>query len=259
MDQFETINVVSYMVAFGAGLVSFLSPCVLPVVPGYLSVITGLSASELEEGGRRHTLAILRDSLSFVFGLSVVFVLLGLTASGIGSALFQNQEVITRASGVLIFGMAVFMVGSVVAQAPWLYQEVRFHPDLGRYGRFAPPVAGAAFGFGWSPCLGPILGSVLGVAAADGRLAGGATLLGAYSLGLGVPFIATGLAFGKMTSAFDIMKRHLVAIVLASSVILAFFGLLMMMNQLTWLTVQLRTFLEAIGLDGLIARIEETA
>ena len=246
------VNALSYLAAFGGGLISFLSPCVLPIVPGYLSLITGLDAAELEDGDRGNTLGIVRDTLLFVAGFGSVFVLLGLSATGLGNWLFDNQTILTRVSGALVLAMAAFMIGSLVLQAPWLYQEYRFHPQLGRFGRAAPPIAGVAFGFGWTPCIGPVLTSILLVAANQDRIWTGAALLAAYSLGLGMPFLATGLAFGRMTRALAAMRRHLPQIVLVSSLVMAAFGLLLLFDRLSELTTQISDVLRWAGLDWIV-------
>ncbi|NOX29583.1 MAG: cytochrome c biogenesis protein CcdA [Actinobacteria bacterium] len=250
--EIETITLFSYFLAFGAGIISFLSPCVLPIVPGYISIVTGLSAAELQEGGRKHTLAITRDTGLFVSGFTIVFVLLGLSASSIGSFLFDNQPILTRVSGGLMVLMAGFMIGSIFLQAPWLYQEARFHPQLGKFGKAAPVVAGSAFGFGWTPCIGPVLASILGIAAASGQVYQGALLLFVYSLGLGVPFLATGLAFGKLTGAFTWIKTHFTAVVIVSATMLGAFGVILMLNQLVWLTAKLTELMNDVGLGRLV-------
>lgn len=246
------VNALSYLAAFGGGLISFLSPCVLPIVPGYVSLITGLDAAELEDARGRQTWAITRDTSLFVAGFGTVFVLLGLSATSLGQFLFDNQSTLTRLSGVLVLAMALFMIGSLVAQAPWLYQELRFQPRLGRFGRAAPSVAGIAFGFGWTPCIGPVLTSILLVAANQDRVWTGAALLAAYSLGLGIPFLATGLAFGRMTRALGSMRRQLPRIVLVSSMVMAAFGLVLVFDQLPWVTTQMRSGLQAVGLDWVV-------
>ncbi len=248
----DTITALTYASAFGGGVISFLSPCVLPIVPGYLSVITGLDAAELREGGGTRLVGVARDTGLFILGFGTVFVLLGLSATTIGSVVFDNQLLLTRLSGALLFGFALFLLGSLSVKAPWIYAEARFHPDLGRFGRAAPPVAGVAFGFGWTPCIGPVLGSILTIAATSGRATAGATLLAVYSLGLGLPFLITGLAFGRMTGALAAIRRRLPAIVVASSIVMAVFGLLLMLNQLTWVTAQMSTALDSIGLGYLV-------
>ncbi len=248
------MNLFSYLLAFGAGIISFLSPCVLPVVPGYLSVITGLdiTAGDERDDGVSRTWPIVRDTGLFIAGFSAVFIGLGLSASALGDLLFDNQLWLTRVSGFLVFAMGLFLLGSIVTKNPRFYQEARFHPDLGRFGRTAPPVAGVAFGFGWTPCIGPVLGSILTIAAgADGSLTGG-TLLAAYSLGLGLPFLATGLFFGRLAGAFDWVKRHMQHIVIASAVSLIGFGVLLMLNQLIRVTTELQNILRSVGLEWIV-------
>jgi cytochrome c-type biogenesis protein len=241
-----------YLAAFAGGLVSFASPCVLPLVPAYLSVITGLEISEIEQGRRRHLWRVARDTGLFIGGFAAVFILLGLTATALGRALVHRQALITRISGLLVLAFALFIAGSLVLQAPLLYQERRFGPRLSRYGPLAAPLAGMAFGFGWTPCIGPVLGSVLAVAATQARAAQGATLLAAYSLGLGVPFLATGLAFGQMAGAFRWVRRHHAAITIASACALGCFGVLLALNRLSWLTSLLQGGMRHIGLGRLV-------
>lgn len=248
----ETVNALSFGVAFVAGIISFLSPCVLPLVPGYVSLITGLDLAEVREGGRSHALAITRDTGIFVAGFGAVFVLLGVSATRLGGLFFDNQLLLTRISGAMVLAMSLFLLGSIYLQAPWLYREARFHPQLGRFGRAAPAVAGAAFGFGWTPCIGPVLTSILAIAATSGRASTGALLLASYSLGLGLPFLLTGLAFSRVAGAFDWVKRHYTGIVIASAAFLAFFGVLLTLNRLTWLTGQLQDLLRFLGLDWIV-------
>lgn len=240
---------VSFAAAFAGGVISFLSPCVLPLVPAYLSIITGLDVAEIQAGSRRRLARVARDTGLFILGFGTVFVLLGMSATAVGSVLFRNQALLTRVSGLVVVAMALFLAGSVVLKAPWLYRELRLHPSASRLGPFTAPVLGAAFGFGWTPCIGPVLGSVLALAAADGDPARGGLLLAVYSAGLGVPFLATGLAFARMTAAFTVVKRHFTGLTLGSAAVLAFFGVLLTFNRLTWVTSRLQAGLRAIGLD----------
>ena len=244
---------VGYITAFGGGLISFLSPCVLPLVPAYLAIVTGLEVAELREGSRRQMVGIARDTGLFIAGFSTVFILLGLSATALGKTLVRNQATLTRISGLIVLAMALFLAASLVVRAPWLYGEKRFHPSASRFGPFAAPVAGAAFAFGWTPCIGPVLGSVLALAATRGDALHGGSLLAVYSLGLGVPFMLTGLAFGRLTGAFGFIKAHFTAISLASALSLAFFGILLTLNRLTWVTSQLQAVMRAVGLDGFIS------
>lgn len=242
---------VSLFAAFAGGLVSFLSPCVLPIVPAYLSVITGLDVAEIQAGTSHHLGRITRDTVLFIAGFSAVFVALSLPATWLGSALFRHQALLTRLSGVVLVAMAAFLAGSMVAHSPWLYQERRFHPSPSRMGPFAAPVAGVAFGFGWTPCVGPVLASLLALAGAQGQVAHGALLLGAYSLGLGVPFLATGLAAGRLTGAFAWVKRHFRSITLTSAALMAAFGILLALDRFALVTVELHAAFQAVGLGQL--------
>ncbi|MEE9415138.1 MAG: cytochrome c biogenesis protein CcdA [Acidimicrobiales bacterium] len=242
---------VTLLASFGAGTISFLSPCVLPVVPGYLSVVTGLDLAELEEGRRSHLLRIARDTSLFILGFGSVFVLLGIGASGIGSVLIDNQALLTRLSGAVVLFMALFIIGSFTLQAPWLYGEKRFHPDLSRFGRVASPVAGVAFGFGWTPCVGPTLTSVLALAAAGGTNRA-IVLLTAYSLGLGIPFLIVGLAFGRLSGAMAFLQRRLKEFTMGSAGLMAVSGFVLMFGWLPRVTGWVIDFQNAVGLGGLL-------
>lgn len=246
------VNVFAYLAAFGGGVVSFLSPCVLPLVPGYISLVTGIDIPALQAGHREQRRRILVTTGTFVAGFGAVFVLLGLSASAVGQTLADHQRTLTRVSGALMLAMALYLVGSLGLRAPWLYQEKRFHPRLGRFGVGAPAVAGAAFGFGWSPCIGPVLGSILGISATQDRVWAGATLLAAYTLGLGIPFLVTGLALGRLGGALAWVKRHFPVLVGGSAVVLGAFGVLLMFDQLTRVTVELQRVLNGTPLEWLV-------
>jgi cytochrome c-type biogenesis protein len=243
---------VGYLAAFGGGLVSFASPCVLPLVPAYLSMVTGLDVAELQAGERRHIGRIARDTGLFILGFGTVFVVLGFGTAAFGGAVFRNQVLLTRLSGLLVVMMALFLAGSLVVRAPWLYRELRFHPSPSRLGPLAAPVTGVAFGFGWTPCIGPVYASVLAVASQSGQGARAALLLVAYSAGLGVPFLATGLALGRLGGALAWVKRHTSQITLASAALLAALGVLLVFNQLTRVTTETQSLFRAVGLGRLI-------
>ena len=251
-SRISDVNVLAYLAAFGGGVVSFLSPCVLPLVPGYLSMVTGLDIATLEEGASTHVRRIVGTTCLFIAGFGTVFVLLGLTAASIGQPLRDHQVALTRVSGAIMLAMALFLLGSTFLRAPWLYQEKRFHPRLGGYGNAAPAVAGVAFGFGWSPCIGPILGSILGIAANQHRVWAGGTLLVVYSLGLGLPFLLTGLLLGRLGGALGWAKRHFVLIVAGSAVVIGAFGLLLMFDELSRLSLHLQTWLTDAHLQWLV-------
>ncbi len=252
--RFNDVNVLAYLAAFGGGVVSFLSPCVLPLVPGYLSMVTGLDLVDLQEGARArvHARRIVATTLLFIAGFGTVFVALGLSASSFGQLLRDHQSILTRISGAFLFAMALFLLGSLFLRAPWLYREKRFHPQLGRYGAAAPLVAGVAFGFGWSPCIGPVLGSILGIAANQHRAWAGGTLLVVYSLGLGLPFLVTGLVLGRLSGALGWVKRHFPLIVGGSAVIIGIFGVLLMFDELSRLSLHLQRWLHDAHLDWLV-------
>ncbi len=224
-------------------------------MPGYLSVITGLDITKAHsaEGSRWERLwPIARSTSLFILGFSAVFIGLGMSASALGNVLFDNQIWLTRISGFLVFAMGFFLLGSLLTTDPRYFKEARFHPNLGKFGPAAPTVAGAAFGFGWTPCIGPVLGSILTLAATtDGTFTGG-TLLAAYSLGLGVPFLATGLLFGHLSGAFAWVKRNMRTIVIISAVSLIGFGVLLMTNQLIRITTTLQELLRSVGLEWIV-------
>jgi cytochrome c-type biogenesis protein len=224
------------LTAFLGGLASFASPCVLPLIPAYLSVVTGLNVASLQQGGRHHLRRVLVTAGGFIAGFSAVFVLLGLTVTAAGQALGQHRDLLTRICGLLVLAMAVFIVGAQVLNLPWLYQERRWRPETSRFGPFAAPVAGVAFGLGWTPCIGPVLTSVLAVAASSGQVARGAWLLLAYSAGLAVPLLVTALALDRVSGALGLVKRHLTAITMASAAALAVLGTLMALGRLQLVT-----------------------
>jgi cytochrome c-type biogenesis protein len=222
--------VIAATVAAAAGALSFLSPCVLPLVPGYLSSITGLSASELATqpptaGGRRaHHVAL--ASLLFILGFSVVFVSFGALAGGLGGLLRDHQETLTRVLGVFTIGLGLMFAGAL-NRVPVLSREFRLHriPAAGTAGA---PLLGALFGLGWTPCIGPTLAAVLGLAASENgaSAARGTVLAFVYCLGLGIPFLVTGLAFERAISAFGIVKRNYRLVMTAGGAMLVVIGVL---------------------------------
>jgi cytochrome c-type biogenesis protein len=251
-SRISDVDALAYLAAFGGGVVSFLSPCVLPLVPGYVSMVTGLDIATLQDDSRGNVRRIVATTALFVFGFAAVFVALGLSASAFGQLLRDHQSLLTRISGTVMLAMGLFLLGSMFLRAPWLYQERRFAPQLGRFGTAAPVVAGAAFGFGWSPCIGPILGSILGIAATQDRVVAGATLLIAYSLGLGVPFLMTGLLLGRLGGTFGWVKRHFPLIVGTAAAVLCLFGVLLMFDQLPRVSAELQRWLTHANLEWLV-------
>lgn len=232
------------LAAFAAGLVSFLSPCVLPLVPGYLSTVTGVSAPDLENASWRQVLV---PSLLFVASFSAIFIALGITATGLGSFLQDNRQLLNRISAVLIVAMGVFLISAMFV--PRLNREWHMDGLMERAGRGGPIVVGAAFAFAWTPCIGPTLAAILSAASLSGSAAHGAALLAVYSAGLAIPFLLTALAFTRMTGAFAVVKRHYPAIMAAGGVILIVMGVLIWTDELFRLNSEAQNFLDNLGLN----------
>jgi cytochrome c-type biogenesis protein len=237
------------LVAFGAGMLSFLSPCVLPLVPGYVSMVSGLSAAELDTRDRTDLAPVLRGVLGFVVGFTVVFTALGAAASGVGHLLHAHERVLDIVAGTVIILLGVWLAG--VGTPKLFLQERRFHPLPSRLGMWAPPVMGMAFAFGWTPCIGPVLGGVLDLAATRTTLFSGLVLLVAYSLGLGVPFLITGLAFGQLTSTMGRVRRRLWIVDIVAGAALVAFGFLLLTDNLHWVSSWVSSGLDHVGLGRL--------
>lgn len=244
MDPVDPAAGVGVLAAFAAGLVSFLSPCVLPLVPGYLSAVSGVSTVELEDASRR---SILVPALIFVGSFSLIFILLGLSATAIGSGLRDHQATLTDISAVLIILMGVLFVASPFVAR--LNREWHVDALMKRAGSGGPLVAGAAFAIAWSPCVGPTLGSILTAAANTDSTARGGALLAVYSAGLGIPFLATALAFSRASSAFDVIKRHYGVIVAVGGAILIGMGILILTGSFQELNIEAQKLTRSIGLD----------
>jgi cytochrome c-type biogenesis protein len=274
------------LVAFGAGMLSFLSPCVLPLVPAYLSMVSGLSAAELgarrpapalvgasvaptdhaagdPAGGssgptpeqfRRERGRLLRGILAFIAGFTVIFTILGASASALGKLFLTHQRLLETVSGILIvvFGAVLVAMASGVSLPMALAGERRLVVRPSVLGAWAPPVMGMAFAFAWTPCIGPVLGSVLALAAGTGGSpTGGIALLMAYSLGLGVPFLLSGLAFGRMTDLLARVRSRLQLVDLVGGVVLVAFGLLLLTGNVDVISAHISDWLRDLHLDRL--------
>ncbi|MRS11614.1 MAG: cytochrome c biogenesis protein CcdA [Actinobacteria bacterium] len=214
------------LTAIGAGIATFISPCVLPLVPGYLAFMTGMSSSELAAQDRRSS-AVLVPALLFVAGFTTVFVALGATASALGAFLTVNRAAFETAAGLLVIAFGFLMLG--ILKMPWLYGEARFDMQkTRRFGAAAALVMGMAFAFGWSPCVGPILGSILMMAASSAEAGRGALLLATYSLGLGIPFVAVALMLGRLRPMLRWLNRHALAINRVAGIVLILLGVLIL-------------------------------
>lgn len=230
-------------IAFLAGVVSFLSPCVLPLIPGYLSFMTGMSGAELASG--RERARTLGPALLFVLGFSLVFVSMGATASVLGAFLLQYRDIVEKIAGLAVIVFGVLMLG--IIRVPWLYGEARVDMERSRaFGRWASVVMGAAFAAGWTPCVGPILGSILTMAGSSGSVGRGALLLLVYSLGLGVPFIAVAVLFGRLSGVLRWFSRHALQINRVAGVLLIAVGVLILTGRLSALAAWFVRYLPAL-------------
>jgi len=233
MDLSHGLSLYVLLSALVMGAVSFLSPCILPLIPSYVSYITGISYDELvsRESRRKNMNITLLHSLAFVAGFSIIFVLLGATASLAGSILTQHLDVIRVVGGVLVIIMGVFVMD--VVNIPFLQREAKIHLKSKPVGYAGTVVVGMIFGAGWTPCTGPFLGSVLALAMTSDTLGRGMVLLLVYSLGLGIPFILSAMAISAFLSSFDRLKRHFKAIKITSGIILIIMGVLLILDKMT--------------------------
>jgi cytochrome c-type biogenesis protein len=229
-------------VAFGAGLISFLSPCVLPLVPGYISAVAGIAPGEISP--RR----VLGPSLAFVASFSVIFIALGLLGQQALHGALTGRTAL-RVCGALIVVMGLlFMLAPFV---PRLSREWHFGRLMERAGRGGPVLTGAAFALAWTPCTGPTLGAIVTAAGTSGSAAHGAFLLAVYCAGLGVPFLITGLAFGTVTSALAVVKRHYPVVIVGGGAVLIAMGVMIWTGEFTQLNITVNHWLNSLGLPDL--------
>jgi cytochrome c-type biogenesis protein len=234
----------SVFAALAAGLVSFLSPCVLPLVPGYLSAVSGVSPAELEDADWRQ---VLGPSLLFVASFSAIFICLGLSATAFGSFLNENRDTLEKVSAVAIIAMGLFFIATLFITR--LNREWHVESLIERAGSGGPVLAGAAFAIAWTPCIGPTLGSIFALAATSGSTLEGGLLLAVYSAGLAIPFLLTALAFQRMTSAFEAVKRHYGAIIVGGGVILVVMGVLIWTGDFFQLNIEAQKLTNDLGLN----------
>lgn len=222
------MNDISIIVAFSAGLLSFLSPCVLPMVPAYVSYLTGESISGLDSG--RSKLSVLYKSIGFVAGFSAVFILLGASVSSLGQLLASNQDIFRRVGGFLIIVFGLHTTG--IFKIKLFYREKRFFPEKLKSNGLGSVLLGIAFAAGWTPCVGPILSSILIYAGSLETVQLGILLLVFYSLGLAIPFILTALAIDSFSTYFKKLSKYLPVVSVISGLLLIVFGLLIFFNKL---------------------------
>src|SRR5271168_4022771 len=231
--------------ALAAGLVSFLSPCVLPLVPGYLSTVIGVTPADLREGvGARRVLV---PSLLFIASFSSIFILLGLSATVIGSTLNAHKHALEQAGGVVIILLGVAFLATPFIGL--LNREWHSESLLRLAGRGGPLVAGAAFAIAWTPCTSITLGAILTQAAISSSAAHGALLLACYSAGLAIPFLLIALAFERMTAALGVVKRHFPVVIAVGGVVMIVLGVLILTGEFTILNAKANTLLQGTGLN----------
>jgi cytochrome c-type biogenesis protein len=232
--------------AFAVGFVSFISPCVLPLVPGYLSAVSGVSLTEIKD---RHqsTWRILLPAIVFCASFTVVFVVLGMTATSLGSVLRDSRGTLDKVAGAVIIALGVFFLLTPFVDR--FNREWRPEALISRAGSGGPLLAGAAFAVAWTPCVGPTLGSILTAASVSDTVAKGGILLLFYSLGLAVPFLLTAVAFTRATAAFRWLRDRYLIITAVSGVVLITMGILLFTGELTQLNIEAQQALDSVGLN----------
>jgi len=224
---------VSHIVAFTAGILSFFSPCVLPLVPAYIANLAGTTAIDTKT--RKSYLPALLHSLSFVLGFSCIFVILGASVGLVGTAITAHSSLLQQIGGGLIIAFGIFLIAAY--KFPWMNYERRLHLNTTRNPSYLRSILiGAIFAFGWTPCVGPILGTILTLAWSSQEVWQGALLLVTYSLGMGIPFIIIGLAWGAIMPLWKSINRHLGTISIISGLLLIAIGILMLTGNLSWLS-----------------------
>ena len=230
--------VAGFVIAFSAGVLSFLSPCVLPLIPVYASLITGMSAKELSQETSQSTRSKLRltatvKGIMFVIGFSIIFMLLGTTVSFMGNLFFDSIQWIERIGGVVLIALGLHMIG--LFKIPRLEKQIRFDMAKRNSGKFGPLVVGMAFGAGWTPCIGPILAGILTIAASSSSVVTGASLLGVYSLGLAIPFLVSAIAIDRFLVFFTKIKSKMLWIEKISGMLFVIFGIVLLTGSLVYL------------------------
>jgi len=234
---------VSLIAAFAAGFLSFVSPCVLPLIPGYISFVSGVSVEEMRADAPPATsrLQVFVTSLAFVIGFSLVFIALGASATAIGKFMFAKLPLLSKIAGAVLIVFGLHTMG--VFRLAFLETEKRVHAQRKPAGPLGAMLVGVAFAFGWTPCIGPILGGILAIAGSRNSVGEGITLLAVYSLGLGIPFLLTSLAINQFFGAAKRIRKYYHAIELASGALLVAIGVLIITGQLTIIVRLLQPYL----------------
>jgi cytochrome c-type biogenesis protein len=222
------------LAAFFAGILSFLSPCVLPLVPGYVSLISGASVEELQSSERRVLGTVMLHSITFVLGFSVVFIALGAVATGVGQVVNEYHSLLSKVAGIVVIIFGLHLTGILKIKA--LYADKRLHDVKGSSSAVGSFAVGFAFAFGWTPCIGPILATILVLAGAQGTVLKGIVLLAVYSLGLAVPFLLTSLGVDRFLVFYGRFRKHLHTVEVLSGILLIAIGVLIFLNNLRLLS-----------------------
>jgi cytochrome c-type biogenesis protein len=233
------------LAAFAVGFISFISPCVLPLVPGYLSTISGVSFADIQAGKSRRD--VLLPALLFCISFSLMFVALGMTATGLGQTLQDHRQLLREISGVVLMLLGAFFIATLFISR--INREWRPEALLAHAGTGGPIVAGLAFAIAWLPCTGPTLGAVLTAASNESTVSQGGVLLAFYALGLAVPFMLCALAFTRVTGFFRFFRNHYTAITLISGAILIVMGWLLYNNELTRLNAEALDLMDDLGIN----------
>ncbi len=235
---------VGVLAAMAAGMISFLSPCVLPLVPGYLSAVSGVRPADRADASLRR---VLIPSLLFVATFSSVFILLGVGATGVGQTLQAHRATLEKVAAVVIIMLGIVFV--TARFVPAMNREWRVDGLMQRAGRGGPILAGAAFAIAWTPCVGPTLGAILTAASLSGSATRGAYLMAWYSAGLALPFLATAIFFDRATTAFAVVKRHYSAVLTAGGLVLIVMGVLIWTGELATLNAEAQRVMSDLGLN----------
>lgn len=239
--------------AFVFGALSFASPCVLPLLPGYLALMSGYSTAELQ-AGKASVLRMVRVTALFVAGFTLVFVALGAGATSVSGLLLRNRILVSRVAGslIILFGLLILVMAfSSSPRLGFLYRERRLEVKPSRLGGWAPPLMGMAFGFGWTPCIGPVLAAILTLAADQDTVGRGMLLLFVFSMGLGVPFIAAGVGVTKVYAGVRFLQRRLKWINAASGLFMVGFGVLFVTGRISDLSSLISSLMIRLGLEWL--------
>ncbi|MBA3437913.1 MAG: cytochrome c biogenesis CcdA family protein [Thermoleophilaceae bacterium] len=241
----QTLVDTTVVAAFGVGFLSFISPCVLPLVPGYLSTISGVSFADLQAGKGRSK--VIGPALLFCLSFTVMFVALGMTATGIGGFLGEHRLLLRKISGVIIIALGLLFIATLFVNR--LNREWRPEALLSRASTGGPVVAGLAFAVAWLPCTGPTLGAIFTAAGNEESVGQGGVLLAFYALGLAVPFLLSALAFSSVSGLFRFFRDHYTVITVLSGLILVVMGILLYTNELTRLNAEALSLMEDLGIN----------